>query len=60
MTETELLNQALNRHEENVDQNVERHQAMNLSGMVGGSANLVGAESFALSTEWLCHTNSVS
>jgi YggT family protein len=30
MTETELRNQELNRHEQKVDQNVERHQAMNL------------------------------
>jgi len=30
MTENELRNQELTRHTERVDQNVERHQALNL------------------------------
>jgi UDP-N-acetylmuramyl pentapeptide phosphotransferase/UDP-N-acetylglucosamine-1-phosphate transferase len=38
MTETELRNQELNRHEEKVDQNVERHQAMNLDEKKRGIA----------------------
>jgi len=38
MTETELRNQELNRHAEKVDQNVERHQAMNLGEKKRGIA----------------------
>lgn len=38
MTETELRNQELIRHEEKVDQNVERHQAMNLDEKKRGIA----------------------
>jgi len=38
MTENELRNQELNRHEERVDQNVERHQAMNLGEKKRGIA----------------------
>ena len=38
MTETELRNQELNRHAEEVDQNVERHQAMNLDEKKRGIA----------------------
>ena len=38
MTETELRNQELNRHAEKVDQNVERHQAMNLDEKKRGIA----------------------
>jgi YggT family protein len=38
MTETELRNQELNRHEQKVDQNVERHQAMNLDEKKRGIA----------------------
>jgi hypothetical protein len=38
MTETELRNQELNRHEEQVDQNAERHQAMNLDEKKRGIA----------------------
>jgi hypothetical protein len=38
MAETELRNQELNRHEEKVDQNVERHQAMNLDEKKRGIA----------------------
>ena len=38
MTETELRNQELTRHEERVDQNIERHQAMNLDEKKPGIA----------------------
>jgi hypothetical protein len=38
MTETELRHQELIRHEEKVDQNVERHQAMNLDEKKRGIA----------------------
>jgi len=38
MTENELRNQELIRHEERVDQNVERHQAMNLGEKKRGIA----------------------
>lgn len=38
MTENELRNQEMNRHEEKVDQNVERHQAMNLEEKKRGVA----------------------
>lgn len=38
MTENELRNQELTRHEERVDQNIERHQAMNLDEKKRGIA----------------------
>ena len=38
MTETELRNQELNRHEEIVDRNVEHHQALNLDEKKRGIA----------------------
>jgi hypothetical protein len=41
MTETELRNQELNRHEEQVDQNAERHQAMNLDEKKQGNKSWI-------------------
>ena len=38
MTDTELLNKELNRHEEIVDRNIEHHQAVNLDEKKRGIA----------------------
>ena len=41
MVETELRNQELTRHEEKVDPNVERHQAMNLDEKKQGNKSWI-------------------
>jgi hypothetical protein len=41
MAETELRNQELTRHEEKIDPNVERHQAMNLDEKKQGNKSWI-------------------